>query len=154
MQAIREVALRSDKTTALQQSTPPLSLTELDHVRLLMKQMKANYPNQELTPETVKVWTPLWLSMVKNFGLPMFQAVLMRLLASSAFFPQPHDIESELDDIRRERNRVERDKRRRDDQEREFWLWVDERVADSGKSEQEVLDAVKIPGYIGRKARK
>lgn len=37
--------------------------------------------------------------------------------------------------------------------EQEFWMHVDYMKESTGKTEQEVLDAIKTPGYTGRKAR-
>lgn len=40
--------------------------------------------------------------------------------------------------------------------EREFWAWVDFRLSEpdaAGMTEQQFLDAVKRPGWMGRKAR-
>src|ERR1700733_7624716 len=108
MQAIREVGLKLDKTTAFQPLMPRLNASSIQQVKKLMAQMKANYPNQELTPETGEIWAPQWLSMVERYGLTEFRQVLMSLLASSKFFPQPHEIGEELSYITRERNRKER----------------------------------------------
>lgn len=38
-------------------------------------------------------------------------------------------------------------------EEVDFWNWVDDRVRMSGRSEQEVLDSIRLPGWTGRKAR-
>jgi hypothetical protein len=45
---------------------------------------------------------------------------------------------------------------RRAIEERNFWKWIDTQLADprnAGMSEQDLLDSVKRPGWMGRKAR-
>lgn len=40
-------------------------------------------------------------------------------------------------------------------EEKDFWNWVDERLADPtcSMTEQELLDSISLPGWTGRKAR-
>lgn len=37
--------------------------------------------------------------------------------------------------------------------EASFWAWVDEQVRRTGRTEQQILDGVRAPGWVGLKAR-
>jgi hypothetical protein len=68
-------------------------------------------------------------------------------------FPELGKIIWQLQQIVDERRRELCSQAERDRYEGWFWQWVTEQVEDTGKSEQEILDSVKVSGYTGRKAR-
>lgn len=51
----------------------------------------------------------------------------------------------------RQRERAQR--KQRESEWADFWCWVEEQKAESGRSEQEILDSIRVPGYTGLKAR-
>jgi hypothetical protein len=68
-------------------------------------------------------------------------------------FPELGKIIWQIKVIVDERRREQRSQAQYNKCEAWFWSWVTEQVEDSGKTEQQVLDSVKVSGYIGRKAR-
>jgi len=40
-----------------------------------------------------------------------------------------------------------------EEMESRFWQYIDDEIAQTGKTEQEILDSIKVPGYTGLKAR-
>ncbi len=68
----------------------------------LMAQMKANYPSQELLPETAAVWLEMWKDMSLEWGLDDFRRALKRCNRLKLFMPQPADIEAEHAVLRQE----------------------------------------------------
>jgi hypothetical protein len=152
--------LRIDTSAASTQLDRPRRNSDLAQVPALMAQMKANYPGQELLPETADMWMAAWLEMVLDYGLEPFRAALIPLLRSSRFFPHPAEIEEAIE-AKRAEERAERDLQRSQDQRREhmaeFWAWVDERLGpggfNEGMGEQEFLNRITTPGYTGMKAR-
>jgi hypothetical protein len=79
-------------------------------------------------------------------------AELPRREAETAF-PDLGTILGQIDAVKGKRERERRIKERKRRDEQDFWDWVDYRIAETGKKEQEILDAVKVPGYMGRRAR-
>lgn len=69
-------------------------------------------------------------------------------------FPDLGTVEAAVREAVGKRNAAERMRQRREQNERDFWNWIDLHIERSGLSEQEILDRVKTPGYTGRKARK
>ena len=152
--------LLGSSETGTQLDKPRTSI-ELDQVEMLMDQMQASYPSQELSPATVEMWFPLWLEMVAEFGLERFRKALVPMLGRSRFFPHPSEIREQLeaeDAAARAAREQERSRQLLAERRAEFWRWVDERLApggyNEGMDEQAFLDTLKTPGYIGLKARK
>ena len=130
---------------------------ELDQVEMLMDQMQASYPSQELAPATVEMWFPLWLEMVAEFGLERFRKALVPMLGRSRFFPHPSEIREQLeaeDAAAAAARAQEHGKAVLAGLMADFWAWVDFRLEVTGMDEQAFLDTIKTPGYIGLKARK
>lgn len=68
-------------------------------------------------------------------------------------FPERGALVARLRRIESDRRYQHRVQAQRAQQEANFWQWVDERIEDTGKPEQEILDAVKVLGFAGRMAR-
>ncbi len=68
-------------------------------------------------------------------------------------FPSLGQIIDRVFAVRKARVREMAMQKMRECDEANFWDWVDEQIYYFGKSEQEILDAVRTPGYTGRKAR-
>ena len=68
-------------------------------------------------------------------------------------FPAMGNIIDKVFYVRKVRVKEMANRRMREMQEADFWHWVSDRMADTGKTEQEILDAVTAPGYTNRKAR-
>jgi hypothetical protein len=79
-----------------------------------------------------------------------------RIKPGASYFPRPDEIATEIERQREARSRTataQRSQRETAEREAWFWKWVGERVAIEDKTEQEILDSVRTPGYTGRKAR-
>jgi len=68
-------------------------------------------------------------------------------------FPALGDIAEGIRRLEKRRRQAEQQRKQREDDWAIFWNWVDERVADTGRTEQEFLDSIRVPGYTGLKAR-
>jgi len=68
-------------------------------------------------------------------------------------FPELGKIVERLEAIRRSHQQKIRSIAEGEKQELWFWQWVDFEMEVTGHAEQEVLDAVRVSGYTGRKAR-
>jgi hypothetical protein len=68
-------------------------------------------------------------------------------------FPALATIVSRVEAARVRRRRAEVVESEKEEDERNFWAWVDERLQDTGKDEQSFLDSLRIPGYTGLRAR-
>jgi hypothetical protein len=67
-----------------------------------MKQAKANYPGQEISKETAKIWLDAWYAMVLDYNLDQFMRALKRCFREVLFFPSPAAIEERLKEIKQE----------------------------------------------------
>ncbi len=54
-----------------------------------MKQVRANYPHQELSTETAKVWMKQWAEFASQAGVDVLWRALWRCMSESDFLPQP-----------------------------------------------------------------
>jgi hypothetical protein len=69
-------------------------------------------------------------------------------------FPALGDLIARLESRARATQQERQSRIQHEEAERWFWQWVDERLEDTGKPEQEFLDGIRVPGYTGRKARR
>lgn len=147
--------LKSEKTEAERQLDRRQQNLEL--LSILIEQMRANLPNQQLTQATVESWMGSWLLLVDEYGFQALQQALQRLLTRCKFFPLPAEIREEIE-AERDRQCAQRQQREArqtlDKLDRDFWYWVDEQIAYTGQSEQEILNKVRTPGYTGLRARR
>jgi len=68
-------------------------------------------------------------------------------------FPELGAVVDEVIAIRRQETRHRANTREREIAEKWFWTWVEDQVLMTGKTEQQILDEVRAPGYTNRKAR-
>lgn len=68
-------------------------------------------------------------------------------------FPSLGDLVEPLEKMAVVKRRREAEQKRRDAEWADFWSWVDGRISETGRSEQEILDSIRTPGYRGLKAR-
>jgi hypothetical protein len=93
-----EEILRAPETNGIvRQSELSLSDTELEQLEMLMSQTKTHYPTQEIPPETLEIWVPLWIKMTEKYGLAAMKTVLWEHMdGDSPFFPHPSQIRAQL----------------------------------------------------------
>jgi len=81
----------------------------------------------------------------------------LRISPEQRFFPRPDEIATEIEiQIEKVESEISRGRAKRQlaAYDADFWVWVECQLEDNpGVTEQEFLDSVKIPGYIGLKAR-
>jgi hypothetical protein len=97
------------------------------------------------------------LALKFSFGQVRDALASLRIRPGQAFFPRPDEVAAEIErqlETRRHEYMRRESQRQSEEQEAWFWTWVEERVQETGMTEQEVLDQVKVPGYMGRKARR
>lgn len=75
-----------------QSMLPVKSTAHLEQIRVLMKQAACAYPAQELTPETVTVWLPIWIEMAEKHGMRALAEAVKQHMRTSRFFPLPADL--------------------------------------------------------------
>jgi hypothetical protein len=68
-------------------------------------------------------------------------------------FPSLGDLIEPLENMAAMKRQGEAERKRREEETAYFWKWVDEQVAVTGKPEQEILDSIRTPGYVGLMAR-
>jgi hypothetical protein len=141
VEQINKVALRSlvNNEASTQLVKPPENSGVLF---LAMTQMRANFPNQELTPETAELWMASWTSLTSEFGLARFQRALTNLLTRAKFFPLPAEIREEIENgLEQEREQRSLERGRARIAEVEGWrrTWLAERSAEAGMTVEEFL---------------
>ena len=149
------------QSSALMETSQPLQrrLSDADSVELavLLGQMVQRYPAQDLS-DSLEGYLLDFETLALKYSLAKVHEALAELRTSPGqkFFPRPDEVAEEIERQREEQNRASdrsAGERRKAESERDFWRWVDERMELSGLSEQAILDAVRVPGYMGRKAR-
>jgi hypothetical protein len=147
MEQINKVALRAlAKTEDNKQLSKQLSPWVLSSLTLSMQQMQANYPNQELTPETAALWTVNWTALASEYGLNRFQSALQDLFTRCKFFPTPPEIRERIEegiDEERQQRDLERGWARCAEVEGWRKQWLEERSAEQGLTVDEFLAAEK-----------
>lgn len=69
-------------------------------------------------------------------------------------FPALGDLVEPLENMTAQRRRQEAERKRHEAAMADFWRWVDEQMEVTGRPEQEILDSIRTPGYMGLKARR
>jgi hypothetical protein len=96
-----------------------------------------------------------------KYSLPKLREALaaLRIDPNQSYFPRPDEAAAQIERMsHRKEAEIQASRTRRwiDEQRRDFWAWVDFRMQSAdmaGKCEQDLLDAVKVPGFMGMKAR-
>jgi hypothetical protein len=126
----------------------------------LIAQMAQRYPSQDLT-DSLEGYLADYEQLTLKYSLPKVQAALaaLRIDPKQAFFPRPDEVAAQIEaaeNARAAEYQRRATQRMLDNLQEQFWEWVDFQLTLpewQGKSEQELLDSIKAPGYTGLKAR-
>jgi hypothetical protein len=93
------VQASGESNAALQRSSGSLSAKEAREVAMLMGQMIAYYPHQEMGEETVQGYKHDLTRLAANYGLTTLKAALLnlRIRPGQKFFPHPSEVAEELE---------------------------------------------------------
>jgi hypothetical protein len=58
------------------------------------------YPSQTLSPETLRGWAVLWITLAEEFGPEMMDKAVARHMLNSKFFPLPAELREHLEALR------------------------------------------------------
>jgi len=123
----------------------------------MLGKLLLRYPSQDVK-DSAEEYLEDFERLALKYSLQSVEVALtaIRLKPEQQFFPKPNEVAAEID-RQRETAAQEVSKRRAAAElaqvEKWFWEWVDYQLEVTGMSEQEFLDTVKQPGFIGRKAR-
>lgn len=156
-----DLALLSNAlTTTSQPSQPQLNDEDYVQLTLLTSQTAQRYPTQDLS-ESMEGYLLDFERLAAKHSLSTVKEALARLRLSpdQKFFPRPDEVAEEIHRLREERAQDAlraATERRIALYDSDFWAWVDCRLQDpdtAGMTEQEFLNTIKRPGYIGLQAR-
>lgn len=74
---------------------PSLALSEI-WLAKLMDETLANWPNQQISSDTARIWLAIWRELASEFGAGHFQKTLWELCKTSKFCPVPGEIRARL----------------------------------------------------------
>jgi len=90
--------LQADETSDRRvRSGAHLTPSGVDQVAALMEQTKHAYPQQEIPPETARMWAPAWIALAVKYGLEAMEAALGEHMLASRFFPLPAEIRERIE---------------------------------------------------------
>ena len=122
--------------------------------------MAKRWPNQENEDTIAEFLTDFEQLALKYSLQKVIQGIYtLRIDPNQKFFPKPDEVAEEIENQER---KIKAEAERAQTQEllarynTDFWKWVDRRMADldmTGKTEQNLLDSIRVPGYIGLRAR-
>jgi hypothetical protein len=156
-----ETALQALQSSGSIETSRPSTkrLNDADYLQLtlIVKQMAQSYPAQDLS---VCLEGYLWdyerLCLRYSMTRVMLALAELRIRPGQKFFPQPHEVAEEIERQKAAKLAMASVKDG-DEYSRQanahFWLWVEDRMAATGQTEQQVLDNVRTPGFTGRKQR-
>jgi hypothetical protein len=88
MEQVISIARRLGGVSATTQTSTPQPQI-LQSISDLLKQVRANYPNQEISTETAKVWLKQWAEFASAAGIDTLRRALWLCMSESDFLPQP-----------------------------------------------------------------
>ena len=157
LQRISQASLDSVLKATGRPSERRLSVVEAEDLGMLISQMADRYPSQDLSLSLEGYLWDLERLAVRYSLLKVKNALAeLRIQPGQQFFPRPDEVATAIAQMD---SAEETAFNRRKSQEilsvmqREFWNWVSEQVEFTGETEQQVLDAVRTPGFTGRKER-
>jgi hypothetical protein len=123
----------------------------------LLEQTLRRYPGQE-NEAPMEQYLADFEALAAKYSLRSVAEAIanLRITPGRSFFPKPDEVAEEIGRMAEAKSwelKARETEAYLAEERRNFWLWVDERVKDTGLTEQQVLDAVKTPGYTGGKAR-
>lgn len=160
MEHIGQVLLTNGLTETSQHLQRRLNDGESERLAVLIGQMAQRYPSQDLS-DSMEGYLADFETLSLKYSLPKVQSALaeLRVRPGQAFFPRPDEVASELErqaDARAAVTARTRTQQLLEELDVAFWQWVDRRLSDedtAGMTEQQFLDTIRKPGYMGRKAR-
>jgi hypothetical protein len=123
MAAVESLVQRhSDNSLLLTQSTQLLPPGMGATLAEMMAQTQAQYPSQEMSPQTATMYLSQWEKIATRYGLETFARALSKLLDESRFLPAPIDIREGCAGLSRAQREVAEGKR----VQRELQEWKEE----------------------------
>jgi len=95
-----ERVLRAPETGGLARQSG-LSPKSTEQLALLVEQTKASYPAQEIAPETMEMWFPLWMELARRHTISALRMALQAHMMESRYFPHPSELRERLEASRR-----------------------------------------------------
>ena len=157
----RSFCSRSKLTSALKETSRPLQrrLSEADSTVLLvlLGKMARRYPSQDMQ-DAMTEYLADYEALAVKYSLRSVEEALgnLRIDPEQSFFPRPDEVAEEIELMAEVKTREAEERRHaaeRVEREADFWRHVEFRMEAEGLSEQQVLDTIRTPGYVGRKAR-
>lgn len=154
-----EQAFLAQLSSALTVTSPLLQRqlkdAEWKELAVLVGQTAKRYPNQDLT-DSMEGYLQDFEQVALRYSLPQFREALaeLRIKPGRGFFPRPDEVAAEIEASRdRRRAAIEQGKRehRRQNEVAEFWRWAPRWMADTGNTEEELLN--RFPSFKGTKPR-
>ena len=65
----------------------------------LLKQVRANYPHQEISVETARVWLKQWAEFASVAGMDTLRRAIWRCMSESDFLPQPSAVKRAVKEL-------------------------------------------------------
>jgi hypothetical protein len=120
-------------TTPSAQLSKPSRAELLPQIEMLMKQVAATFPNQQINPPTALLWADLWCELAEGLGLELFRAGLRRHCLEGRFLPMPGDINDQCKRILEERAEKRAEaavaaRRKRDADQVAYWNGVHDEI--------------------------
>lgn len=95
----------SELLTAPRRGTQLSRPTETrDQLRMLLKQMTAAFPHQEIVPETAEVWRLAFENLIREYGMKQLETALASFLTRTKFFPHPSEVAEVLEEMKQKSN--------------------------------------------------
>lgn len=120
----------------------------------LCKQMQAHYPHQEFATETIEGYLFDFERLAVLYGIQLVEVALLnlRIRPGVRFFPHPSEVAEEIE-VQRDKERAHRvriaQEAERQRKIREFWIWGEQWMRDTGSDEAELLR--RYPTFKGTK---
>jgi hypothetical protein len=101
MEQIREIAaLQSNGSTTLAPaSARSLNVESLRHLGVMLQQMSAAFPHQEVPQETAEIFFVTLEDLAVEYGMKNLEAGLRWFLSRQKFFPHPSEVREVLDEM-------------------------------------------------------
>jgi hypothetical protein len=105
MESIRNILGKAgqseESTEAKQLSVKPSSVSNEStrQVSILLEQMAAGFPSQEVPPETAEMWTMAFGDLAVEYGVEQVRKALRVLVTRQKFFPHPAEVAEVLEEM-------------------------------------------------------
>lgn len=93
-------AQQSGASTAVEPaSARSLSVESLRQLGLMLQQLSAAFPHQEVAPETAEIFFATFESLAIQHGMKNLETALRSFLTRQKFFPHPSEVSEVLDEM-------------------------------------------------------